>query len=113
MDILQHLVAGFGVALSPTNLLIAAIGCFIGTIVGLLPGRPELRAGTSEVDRILYVPLAELIRSDTYREERWGVGETARSIYFFELEDETVWGATGRMLVQLLCLATGVPDKRP
>ena len=38
MDILQHLVAGFGVALSPTNLLIAAIGCFIGTIVGLLPG---------------------------------------------------------------------------
>ena len=38
MDILQHLLAGFGVALSPTNLLIAAFGCFIGTIVGLLPG---------------------------------------------------------------------------
>lgn len=38
MDILQHLVAGFGVALSPTNLLIAAVGCFIGTVVGLLPG---------------------------------------------------------------------------
>lgn len=82
-------------------------------VVGLLPGRPDLRAGTSEVDRILYVPLAELIRSDTYREERWGVGETARSIYFFELDDETVWGATGRMLVQLLCLATGAPDRRP
>lgn len=38
MDVLQHLVLGFGVALSPTNLLIAALGCFIGTIVGLLPG---------------------------------------------------------------------------
>jgi putative tricarboxylic transport membrane protein len=38
MDTLQHLVLGFGVALSPTNLLIAAMGCFIGTIVGLLPG---------------------------------------------------------------------------
>jgi putative tricarboxylic transport membrane protein len=38
MDTLQHLVMGFGVALSPTNLLIAALGCFIGTIVGLLPG---------------------------------------------------------------------------
>ena len=38
MDILQHLVTGFGVALSPTNLLIAAFGCFIGTVVGLLPG---------------------------------------------------------------------------
>jgi len=38
MDTLQHLVAGFGVALTPTNLLIAALGSFIGTIVGLLPG---------------------------------------------------------------------------
>ncbi len=38
MEVLQHLASGFGVALSPTNLLIAAIGCFIGTIVGLLPG---------------------------------------------------------------------------
>ena len=38
MEVLQHLVAGFGVALTPTNLLIAALGCFIGTIVGLLPG---------------------------------------------------------------------------
>lgn len=38
MDVIQHLIAGFGVALSPTNLLIAAFGCFIGTIVGLLPG---------------------------------------------------------------------------
>lgn len=38
MDTLQHLVLGFGVALTPTNLLIAAMGCFIGTIVGLLPG---------------------------------------------------------------------------
>jgi putative tricarboxylic transport membrane protein len=38
MEVLQHLAAGFGVALTPTNLLIAALGCFIGTIVGLLPG---------------------------------------------------------------------------
>ncbi|OSZ74533.1 tripartite tricarboxylate transporter permease [Hydrogenophaga sp. IBVHS1] len=38
MEVLQHLILGFGVALTPTNLLIAALGCFIGTIVGLLPG---------------------------------------------------------------------------
>eukprot|EP01041_Mallomonas_annulata_P019324 gene19324-38610_t len=38
MEVLQHLVLGFGVALTPANLLIAALGCFIGTIVGLLPG---------------------------------------------------------------------------
>jgi putative tricarboxylic transport membrane protein len=38
MDTLQHLIVGFGVAMSPTNLLIAALGALIGTVVGLLPG---------------------------------------------------------------------------
>lgn len=38
MDTLRHLIDGFGVAFSPINLLIAAIGSFIGTVVGLLPG---------------------------------------------------------------------------
>lgn len=38
METLQHLVSGFGVALSPTNLMIALFGCFFGTVVGLLPG---------------------------------------------------------------------------
>ncbi|NDP37418.1 MAG: tripartite tricarboxylate transporter permease [Rhodoferax sp.] len=38
METLQYLLTGFGVALTPTNLMVAAIGAFIGTIVGMLPG---------------------------------------------------------------------------
>jgi hypothetical protein len=38
METLQHLLVGFGVALTPTNLGVAAIGAFIGTMVGMLPG---------------------------------------------------------------------------
>lgn len=38
METFQFLMAGFGVALAPTNLLVAAIGALIGTIVGMLPG---------------------------------------------------------------------------
>ena len=38
METLQHLAEGFGVALTPMNLLVAAIGALIGTIVGMLPG---------------------------------------------------------------------------
>jgi putative tricarboxylic transport membrane protein len=38
MDTLQYLFGGFAVALTPANLLVAAIGAFIGTIVGMLPG---------------------------------------------------------------------------
>lgn len=36
--ILEHLAIGFGVAFSGLNLLVAALGAFIGTIVGVLPG---------------------------------------------------------------------------
>jgi mutator protein MutT len=74
-------------------------------VVGHLTGRPVLRAGTNEVDRIFTVPLAELMRPDTYRQERWGDHELARAVHFFELDDETVWGATGRILHQLLTIA--------
>lgn len=37
-DIFDHLAIGFGVAFSGLNLLVAALGSFIGTIVGVLPG---------------------------------------------------------------------------
>jgi len=38
MESLQHLLQGFGVALTATNLGVAAIGALIGTLVGMLPG---------------------------------------------------------------------------
>ncbi|MEL7184393.1 MAG: tripartite tricarboxylate transporter permease, partial [Pseudomonadota bacterium] len=38
MDILSNLALGFGIALSPYTLMLAVLGCFIGTIVGALPG---------------------------------------------------------------------------
>ena len=36
--VLDHLALGFGVAFSLTNLLVAALGAFFGTMVGVLPG---------------------------------------------------------------------------
>ena len=38
MDTLHYLLSGFGVAMTPENLMMAAAGGFIGTIVGMLPG---------------------------------------------------------------------------
>jgi TctA family transporter len=38
MDLLANLSLGFGVALTPINLLYAFIGCFLGTLIGVLPG---------------------------------------------------------------------------
>ena len=38
MEVLSNLAMGFGVVLTPTNLLVAFIGCAVGTAVGVLPG---------------------------------------------------------------------------
>ena len=38
MEILGFLIDGFAVAMTPTNIGLALFGCFIGTIVGALPG---------------------------------------------------------------------------
>lgn len=75
--------------------------------VGLLATPPVLHPDPIEVVRVLEVPISELL--DVYREERWDVpaemGAGAgpdRPIHFFELADETVWGATARILARLL-----------
>ena len=38
MDVVSNLALGFSIALSPWTLTLAVLGCFIGTIVGALPG---------------------------------------------------------------------------
>ncbi|WP_050523345.1 tripartite tricarboxylate transporter permease [Pseudorhodobacter wandonensis] len=38
MDLLNNLALGFSIALSPYTLVLAVIGCFVGTIIGALPG---------------------------------------------------------------------------
>jgi len=38
MDTFEFLMHGFAIASTPENLLIALIGAFLGTIVGMLPG---------------------------------------------------------------------------
>ena len=38
MDLLSNLAIGFGVAVTPINLLYCLIGCVLGTLIGVLPG---------------------------------------------------------------------------
>jgi hypothetical protein len=81
---------------------------YIVPVLGLLPGRPEVTANPGEVDAVLFVPLAELLHPEVFREERWGDEELHRPVYFFELLGDTVWGATAAMLRQMLALLLGV-----
>ncbi|MEY2403894.1 MAG: hypothetical protein QOD38_1445 [Acidimicrobiaceae bacterium] len=96
---------------------------FIVPFVALLPDVPVLDPNPSEVDAVLHVPVRELLLDEVYREERWkfatppawvppdlvATGEpTERSIFFFELVGDTVWGATAAMLRHLLGMALGL-----
>ena len=38
MELLHNLAVGFGVALTPANLVFALVGALIGTLIGVLPG---------------------------------------------------------------------------
>lgn len=83
---------------------------FVTPLVAQLPGRPDLTPSEDEVEHILHVPLRELLLPEVWREEIWVRDEFIRPITFFELHGDTVWGATGAMLRQLLAIATGTDD---
>ncbi len=91
-------------------------------VVATLAGRPALTANPAEVDRIFDVALSRLAADGVFHEEWWSVPGRAGAtgvpggefpVWFFEVEGETVWGATARTLVELLCLVLGVAPPRP
>jgi 8-oxo-dGTP pyrophosphatase MutT (NUDIX family) len=75
----------------------------ITPFVGILPGRPDLRPNHAEVDRAFTVPVVELYQPDVYHEELWvGPDGSEWPVTFFDVIGDTVWGATGRVLRELL-----------
>lgn len=81
----------------------------ITPFVGALPGRPVLHPNPAEVELAFDVSLARLAAEGVHREERWHRPELSegpelahRTVHFFELDDDTVWGATARILHQFL-----------
>jgi len=86
-------------------------------VVGALAHRPALTASPAEVERIFDVALSELVADGVFHEEWWTVPGRLDSIglpagefpvWFFDVAGETVWGATARTLMELLCLVLGV-----
>jgi 8-oxo-dGTP pyrophosphatase MutT (NUDIX family) len=78
----------------------------LAPFAGLLETRPALTPNPSEVDRAFDVSLAELLQDGVFHEERWQIFDEERPVFFFDLVGDTVWGATARILYQLLALIT-------
>jgi len=69
--------------------------------LGAAPSRFRL---SDEVDRAFSVPLVDLVRPDTFAQEHWVFADREVVVPMFYLDDETIWGATARMLQELLLL---------
>lgn len=91
--------------LTPIATLAATSG--ITPIVGFLPRRPDVDANPNEVEFVFDVSLAQLLAEGVFEEERWDTpwGDD-RQINFFYLPHDIVWGATARILRELLELVT-------
>ena len=87
-------------------------------VVAVLAGRPVTVPAPDEVARVFDVALVDLLADGVWAEELWAVpGRNGRDgqlggefpVWFFSVAGETVWGATARVLTELLCLILGVP----
>ncbi|MFN3258244.1 MAG: NUDIX hydrolase [Ilumatobacter sp.] len=77
---------------------------YIVPVVARLDEPVALAPRTMEADRVMWTPIRELTMPGTYHRERWGLAPLDRPLHFFHLDDETVWGATARMIFDLLTL---------
>ncbi len=81
-------------------------------VLATIPARPHLVANAAEVERVFDVALAELADLSVYHEERWripgrtvpGSDDGSFAIRFFEVSGEMIWGATARMIHELLSI---------
>jgi 8-oxo-dGTP pyrophosphatase MutT (NUDIX family) len=94
------------------HLATVSSGSSIVPYVGVLPGRPvALVASPDEVEAVITVRLGELVDPVCYRVELWPWEGAERPMHFFDLVGDTIWGATGRMLANLLEIALGLDDR--
>ncbi len=93
----------------------ALVHCFVGRLSGSSES-PVFVPDPNEVDKVFWVPLAQLATNGAYHEELWpsrhGVGTQLRAVPFFRLDEDTVWGATGRLLAELLEAVLGRRGQR-
>lgn len=81
-------------------------------VLATVAARPHLVANPHEVERVFDVALAELADPAVFHEERWrvpgrsvpGSADGSFPVWFFEVAGEIIWGATARIIHELLSI---------
>jgi 8-oxo-dGTP pyrophosphatase MutT (NUDIX family) len=92
----------------PVMTLVSA--SLIMPLVATVPFRPHVVASPAEVERVFDVSLRDLADPGAFHEERWSFPgrpipdspDGSFPVWFFEVEGELIWGATARMIYELL-----------
>ncbi len=71
-------------------------------VVGMLPGVPSLRPDPNEVDRIHTPTMSSLLDVTRWHSKSW----RGHQVFVFDLDGDTLWGATARMVRRLIGLET-------
>jgi 8-oxo-dGTP pyrophosphatase MutT (NUDIX family) len=100
--------------LSP--LMTLALRSAIWPVIGFIDERPAMVTDPAEVERAFTVPLTDLLADGAFLEERWRREEFRTDVdndgffpvYFYRVPGDLIWGATARVVTELLCVVTGV-----
>jgi 8-oxo-dGTP pyrophosphatase MutT (NUDIX family) len=83
--------------------ILTTVSNFVITpVLGLAVGGPVFHPDGREIERVIEIPLAHLLRPGAFRVEHWDREGVTRPVVFVAYGDDVVWGTTGRILRELL-----------
>jgi 8-oxo-dGTP pyrophosphatase MutT (NUDIX family) len=77
--------------------------------VGLLNPSVELHPDAGEIAELLEIPVPALLVPGLRRTEKRFYRGAERDVYFYDVGRHTIWGATARILSNLLAVISGLP----
>jgi len=77
--------------------------------VGLLDPSVELHPDAGEIAELLEIPVSDLVVPGLRRTEKRFYRGAERDVYFYDVGRHTIWGATARILSNLLSVISGLP----
>jgi 8-oxo-dGTP pyrophosphatase MutT (NUDIX family) len=77
--------------------------------VGLLDPSAELHPDAGEIAELLEIPVSDLLVPGLRRTEKRFYRGAERDVYFYDVGRHTIWGATARILSNLLSVISGLP----
>ena len=72
--------------------------------VGVIPSPYPFTVSHDEIERLIVIPVAELLRPEIYRVEDWSWKGRQMPVSFFTSGEDEVWGLTAAILRQFLDL---------